>query len=404
MKDQLKKRVNELEAELVAVRKLMLALENERPKLKPGAARTYRGEISKRRALWLSVFLAAFLVLGSGLQSEQKSDHALFIDKYGRVGIGTMTPGADLEVAGSTMINGPVGINRAPAVDQHLAIQPLKDHIPLNVTDPSGSQKWLTVTSGGDVIMSGGNVGIGTTDPMSKLEVAGKTQINGAIGINRPPIDNQHLTIQPAEGHIPFNVTDPSGTGNWLTVTAGGNVGIGTASPAAKLEIAGDAIINGKVSRYARYQRDNETEGIYKLSPRYHLSLTGKAYGGRTKTIPHDTLMALCADPDGCQVRLAMTRWSANTQTESASVFFTFYYSQTGDGHWRASATDAGNASGIDGDGTIKHVRNIWDTCYFTDGIYANYKQVDDKTQGMQLLVWNGFKNVDRTCELTLID
>lgn len=404
MKDQLKKRVKELEAELAAVRKLMAAWENERPKLKPGASRTFRGEISRRRALWLSVFLAAFLVLGGSLQSEQNSDHALFIDKFGRVGIGTMTPGADLEVAGSTKINGPVGINHVPAADQHLAIQPLKDHIPLNVTDPSGSQKWLTVSAAGDVIMAGGNVGIGTTDPMSKLEVAGKTQINGAIGINRPPIDNQHLTIQPAAGHIPFAVTDPSGTGNWLTVAAGGNVGIGTASPGAKLEIAGDAIIKGKVSRYARYQRDDETEGIYELSPRYHLSLTAKAYGGKTKPIPHETLKALCADQDGCQVRLAMTRWSANTHTEGASVFFTFYYSQTGDGHWRASATDAGNSVGIDGDGIIQHVRDIWKTCYFTDGNYANYKQEGDKTQGMQLLVWNAYKNVDRTCELTLID
>jgi hypothetical protein len=99
-----------------------------------------------------------------------------------------------------------------------------------------------------------------------------------------------------------------------------------------------------------------------------------------------------------------MTRWSADTQTESASVFFTFYYSPTGDGHWRASSTDAGNALDTDGNGKITHVRNLWDTCFFTDGTYANYKQVGDKEQGMQLLVWNGYKNINRTCELTLID
>jgi hypothetical protein len=118
--------------------------------------------------------------------------------------------------------------------------------------------------------------------------------------------------------------------------------------------------------------------------------------------------MALCADSDGCQVRLAMTRWTADTQTESASVFFTFYYSPTGDGHWRASSTDAGNASGVDGNGKIEHVRHPWDTCYFTDGNYADYKGLGDNEQGMQLLVYNGgklnFKNINRTCELTLID
>lgn len=99
-----------------------------------------------------------------------------------------------------------------------------------------------------------------------------------------------------------------------------------------------------------------------------------------------------------------MTRWTADTQIESASVFFTFYYSQTGDGHWRASSTDASNALGIDGNGKIEHVRHPWNTCYFTDGIYANYKTVGDKAQGMQLLLWNDLKNINRTCELTLID
>jgi hypothetical protein len=285
------------------------------------------------------ISLVGILLLGGGFQTGQSSDDALFIDKNGRIGIGTTTPGAELEVAGSAKINGSVGINRPPADDQHLAIQPLKDHIPLNVTDPSGTKKWLTVTAVGDVIMNGGNVG------------------------------------------------RPRDSG----------------SPEAKLEVAGDARINGKVTRYARYQRDDETESFYEISPRYHLSLTGVNYGGRTKTIPQDTLKALCADPDGCQVRLAMTRWASDTNTESASVFFTFYYSAD-DGRWRASHTDAGDANGVDGDETTKHVRNIWGTCFFTDGTYDQYVNKGDKGIGMQLLVWKDYTYKNRTCELTLID
>jgi len=313
------------------------------------------------------ISLLGILLLGGGFQTGQSSDDALFIDKNGRVGIGTTTPEAELEVAGSTKISGSVGINRAPADDQHLAIQPLEDHIPLNVTDPAGTKKWLTVTAVGDVIMNGGNVGIGTTDPGAKLEVSGNTKLNGNV------------------------------------IMDGGNVGIGTASPEARLEVAGDARINGKVTRYARYQRDDETESFYEISPRYHLSLTGVNYGGRTKTIPQDTLKALCADPDGCQVRLAMTRWASDTNTESASVFFTFYYSAD-DGRWRASRTDAGDANGVDGDGTTRHVRNIWGTCFFTDGTYDQYADKGDKRIGMQLLVWKDYTYKNRTCELTLID
>jgi hypothetical protein len=277
------------------------------------------------------------MLLGGGFQSGQSGGDALFIDKKGRIGIGTTNPEATLEVAGSTKLNGSVGINRAPASDQHLSIQPDKDQIPFNVTDPSGAKKWLTVTGSGNVIMNGGNVGIGT------------------------------------------------------------------ATPEAKLDVAGDARIKGKVTRHARYQRDDETEGFYEISPRYHLSLTGVKYGGRTKTIPQDTLEALCADYDGCEVRLAMTRWASDTNTESASAFFTFYYS-AGNGRWRASATDAGNAAGVDGDGKTKHVRNIWSTCFFTDGTYNQYKDLGDKGPGLQLLVWKEFKNKNRTYELTLID
>jgi hypothetical protein len=73
-------------------------------------------------------------------------------------------------------------------------------------------------------------------------------------------------------------------------------------------------------------------------------------------------------------------------------------------GRWRASSTDAGDANGVDGDGKTAHVRSIWDTCYFTDGTYDQYRNQGDSGRGMQLLVWNHYKNQNRTCELTLID
>jgi len=342
-----------------------------------------------RKALAYAVFALLIILLPGGrVQNGQGSDDALFIDKQGRVGIGTAAPQAELDVAGSLKVSGSVGINRAAEDGMHLAIQPLKDHIPLNVTDPSGARKWLTVTAGGDVIMNGGRLGIGTANPAAKLEVAGNTQLNGDVAVSGGNVIMSGGDVTMNGGNVIMN---------------GGNVGIGTANPGAKLEVAGDARITGKITRYARYQRDDEPEGVYEISPRYHLSLTGVKYGGRTKTIPQDTLKALCADPDGCQVRLAMTRWSSDALTESASVFFTFYYSAD-NGRWRASSTDAGNANGVDGDGKTTHVRNIWDTCFFTDGTYKQYKNEGDKAPGMQLLVWNKYNNQNRTCELTLID
>lgn len=109
--------------------------------------------------------------------------------------------------------------------------------------------------------------------------------------------------------------------------------------------------------------RDDDAESNYDIPPPYHLSLTAAKYGGRTKTIPQDVLVALCGGPTGCEVTLAMTRWYKGTETEGASRSVQFYYSKD-DGHWRTSADSAG----IDGDGATQHILSIWNVCYFTDG------------------------------------
>jgi hypothetical protein len=183
-----------------------------------------------------------------------------------------------------------------------------------------------------------------------------------------------------------------------------GNVGIGTTTPRAKLDVAGTIISKG------RYQRDDAAETTYELSPRYHLSLTAPKYAGSTRQIPQQVIIDLCGDQDGCQFRLGMTRWDNDTQTETASITGLFYYS-TIDGHWRTSmlaqvGKDAKNseAVGVDGNRITEHAVNAWDTCYFTDAPYYNKVGMRDEERGMYLLVWTGYTNANRTCELTLID
>jgi hypothetical protein len=86
---------------------------------------------------------------------------------------------------------------------------------------------------------SGSNIGIGTTSPLYKLDVAGGISLNG-----RPVIDNSS-----AELYI-GGITGISGRGidvvtlytantERMRITSGGNVGIGTTNPSRTLDVTG---------------------------------------------------------------------------------------------------------------------------------------------------------------------
>ncbi len=181
-----------------------------------------------------------------------------------------------------------------------------------------------------------------------------------------------------------------------------GNVGIGSNPPQAKLHVGGDTRIDGGMTSNAIYQRDNEPVTSYQISPRYHLALTAEQFNGHSKLIPRDTLMQLCGDADGCEVRLGMTRWQNDKQTETASRSFLFYYSPS-DGHWRSSY---GDREGVIGEGGSQEAAQVWGVCYFTDGWYVSDQDRGDQGTGMSLRLSQSasFNNPKRTCELTLID
>ncbi|MFZ2226864.1 MAG: hypothetical protein WAV64_05575, partial [Candidatus Moraniibacteriota bacterium] len=102
-------------------------------------------------------------------------------------------------------------------------------------------------------ITSTGNVGIGTTEPLEKLQVAGAMRITGALATAS---DGNWGAIDYASANTRFlsfsNTTNVRGTFSWYQAGLGntaaqeamridnqGNVGIGTTSPGAKLHIAG---------------------------------------------------------------------------------------------------------------------------------------------------------------------
>ena len=188
----------------------------------------------------------------------------------GRVGIGTAEPNAKLEV------NGNLETNVARIDNRHggsLASFSHKDctagtSYALAQSDDGttylnalADQNINFVINGNSVKMtvdSSGNVGIGTTEPNAKLEV------NGNLETNVARIDNRHggslasfshkdctagtsyALAQSDDGTTYLNApTDKdihfviNGNSIKMTVDSSGNVGIGTTSPEAKLDVRG---------------------------------------------------------------------------------------------------------------------------------------------------------------------
>jgi len=131
----------------------------------------------------------------------------------GRVGIGTITPGYQLDVQGGSInASGGLCIN----TDCKTAWSQV------------GTSQWTT--SGSTINYSTGNVGIGVASPTTKLDV------NGTINATALTVNGTAVTS-----------SQWSTTGTTINY-ANGNVGIATASPTEKLDVTGNVKVTGNIT------------------------------------------------------------------------------------------------------------------------------------------------------------
>ena len=212
----------------------------------------------------------------------------------GNVGIGTNAPGTLLHMAGGTSIRSKiVGTNdvsvgaEATGTDSQSFLYLINDARQWTIMNDGAISdifkiRDTTATADRFVIDSSGNVGIGTTAPYEKFHVmaagSGSSGYSGAVtrGIlitdNLGPrlvledigegTDKKVISLRNEDQEIKFgSMSDTGGAydvDNILVVHRDGNVGIGTAAPNHKFEVAGGSILVDNNSAY----RAKNTGGV----------------------------------------------------------------------------------------------------------------------------------------------
>jgi hypothetical protein len=204
-----------------------------------------------------------------GLFLGNNGANQMLINASGNVGIGTSTPGSDVGMSGGLTIN---GTNSTQFTIQKNGVSGLAINTSNSTTGDVDFFDRVGGTFNRAITLNSGRVGIGTSTPTGKL------QINNSLGyfsVDDSGVSQARFVagafgsmIRNDGGSTYFlltNVNDQNGgwnslrpftinnaTGDVYLANSSGNVGIGTASPAQKLQVNGNIKVNGIVDRFNR--------------------------------------------------------------------------------------------------------------------------------------------------------
>lgn len=168
---------------------------------------------------------------GLAVVSNTNPDATLMISTNGNVGIGTHTPGEKLDVDGNVRVTG----GNIELTGGHLSMA-------MGNLDLSTGSAGI----GGDLTVNG-NTGIGTDNPVERLEVDGNVRVtNGDMDLTDGDMTIAAGNLDIAAGNLNLSTGSAEIVGDLVVM---GNTGVGAApAPGIKLNVAGDIHANGNVT------------------------------------------------------------------------------------------------------------------------------------------------------------
>jgi len=103
------------------------------------------------------------------------------------------------------------------------------------------------------VTVKTGNLGVGTSTPSAAIHISANSALaNPFLRMTDTASGGRTFSVGPVSSPNSFDIHDVSAGAYRLTINSSGNVGIGTTSPTAKLQVSGDVVVDGNIG--AKYQ------------------------------------------------------------------------------------------------------------------------------------------------------